>query len=256
MKAYGSEVKPWRISYDEIVQEEGYVTGIAYFENQDGPGGFRFRVSGQEAAVLTYAQEAVIHKLALYVLDEDQLRAQLAERHASALEQRRAYWHDWLKQRCEALHGLIDAADLALLANTREWSVRLCLELLTFNKPIYLEEPPFDPTQDRLIRIEPLDIGADAKYRLEYLIHPTVKAGKKDIYEPLDASISEAWARITSTGGDADLYLYRGGVLKDSSTSAGADDEVSASGGKGSWRLHVRGYTDAEYTHPGDWIKI
>lgn len=256
MKTQVSELKPQRISYDEIVQEEGYVTGIAHFENQDGPGGFRFRVSGQEAAVLMYAEEAVVQKLALHVLDEEQLWEQLAERRASALELRRAYWHDWLEQRCEALHGLVDVADLALLADNREWSVRLCLELLTFRKPLYLEEPAFDPTQDRLIRVEPLDIGADVKYRLEWLIHPTVKAGKCDIYQPVDAGISEAWARVSSTVGDADLYLYRGGVLKDSSTSSGVLDEVSASGGKGLWRLYVYGYTDAQYTQPADWIKI
>jgi hypothetical protein len=254
MKQQTQQIKPQRIKYDEIVDQGTHVTGIARLDNPAGPGAFEFRVSGQETEVVRYGEEAVIQQLELHVLEGDEHEGLLEEGRMSALELRRAYWRDWLKARCEALRGLIDAADLELLADKREWSVRLCLELLTFDKPIYADEPEPDLTTDRLCEIEPVDLAEEIKYRLLYRIDPTVPKGQRDIYVPVDANLAQAWARVDAISGDPDVYLYRGGLLKDFSVSSGATDEVSASGGSGLWRLHVYGFTAAEYRLSGDWI--
>jgi hypothetical protein len=246
---------PRYIEYDEIVDKGTHVTGIAHLDNPAGPGTFEFRVSGQRAEVERFGEEAVIQQLELRVLEGEGQEHLLEEGQVAALELRRAYWQEWLQARCEALRDLVDAAELDLLADPRELSVRMCLELLTLEKSSRLEDPVPDLTgQDRLCEIELTGLDEGVKGHLVLRIDPTVQQGQLDVYAPVNANVSQAWGSVTAISGDPDLYLYRNGALRDASVSSGATDAVSSSGGAGLWWLYVRGYTTAQYVLAGDWI--
>ncbi|KPV54393.1 hypothetical protein SE17_04010 [Kouleothrix aurantiaca] len=74
---------------------------------------------------------------------------------------------------------------------------------------------------------------------------PAVARGTCDIWSMFDSSVIETWANLAWTGGDPDLYLYRGfSEMARSTNGSGFNESVYAWGGWGEWKLHVYGFSD------------
>ena len=220
MKQSDVPSEPVPVRYDEIreYRERGYIVGIMHLYDTSGNGRpFEFRVTGTEKDVLDFASEAVIHQLELHLLDEEEDPVyQLVEQ---VMEQRRAAWEALAEEQRAAIDQLIGGRDVDLAADVQRSGTRPGLGLLLSDKPLYYP-PVFEPEmgQERLCEITPLDLDSDVEYYLQFRIHPTVSAGRRDIYAPT-ANSTDAGASLTCTH-DADLYLTRGGVVRDESLNA------------------------------------
>jgi hypothetical protein len=233
------------IHYDQIIEQDGYVTGIAHLSSPSGHGSFEIRVSGQRQNVKDYEQQARIIKLDVARIDSAQQVSDLALQ--KVLQGRR---QEWLG-RLELVKIFIESANLDQLSDP-EW---ICKQFQLPDKDSDCKSSEEDLSQDRLIEIRPSDVlDPNLTYLLSFTIHPDVPKGKRDIYRPVVQGSTSASAFISVSSGDADLELYRGGQFRDSSRSAGAFDSVYATGGSGNWKLHVIGYSNATYELSGDWV--
>ncbi len=233
------------IHYDEIIQQDGYVTGIAHVTSPGGTGEFEIRVSGQRQAILDYQEKGVIVKLEVVLIVDAIQTSQMAQQRVLAARRQ-----EWLN-RLEQIRTFINTASLADLNDPNV----ICRSGLAQDKIEECKNPEEDLAQDRLIEIKPLNpINPDGFYLLSFTVHPDLPRGKKDIYRPVVQGSYSASASITNSLGDADLQLYRGGAFRDGSYSAGVTNSVYAEGGTGGWKLHVIGYTDATYEISGDWV--
>ncbi|MEJ2211066.1 MAG: hypothetical protein P8129_18785, partial [Anaerolineae bacterium] len=127
------------------------------------------------------------------------------------------------------------------------------------DKPlVFPEHREPDLTRDRLCEIRPtgLDDGVEDEFEfvMHFQVHPGVSQGRRDIYVSSRNSTGVS-ANLTCVSGDPDLYLARGGDPIDSSTrGTGSDESVSGSWGSGKWRVHVYGYTTAQYQLSAGWV--
>jgi len=233
------------INYDEIIEQDGYVTGVMHLSSPNGKGSFEIRVSGQRRNVNDYQKQAGIIKLDVSQIDDPNQSNDLALQ--KVLDARRQDWLDRLEQ----MRLFIESANLEQLNDND----LICQQGRLPDKEPMCMNSEEDLSQDRLIEIRPLDdLDPNLTYKLSFTIHPDVPKGKRDIYRPIVQGSTSVSASIHVSSGDADLELYRGGVYRDSSRSAGAFDQVYSVGGVGNWKLHVIGYTNATYELSGDWV--
>lgn len=241
----GDPKKGVPIHYEEIIVQDGYVTGVARLKSPSGAGDFEIRVSGQRPSIDEYEQQARVIKLDIAPIAAEQ---QFAEaRRQQVLLARRQEWLDNLNQ----LKAAVESAGLDELKDAGG----LYSQLQPAGKDAGHKNSEEDLSRDRLIEITPVgDLGSDQAYHLSFVIDPTVPQGRRDIYKPVVQGSTFASAAISVSAGDADLELYRGGGFRDASRSTGASDSVFGSGGVGGWKLHVIGFTNATYQVFGDWV--
>lgn len=233
------------IHYEKIIQQDGYVTGVAVVESPGGAGRFEIRVSGQLESIEAYAQQARITRLDLNVLDDEEKQVEANRQRVLAANRQ-----EWLEQ-LNQLKTKVEAADLTELNDLDS----LVKQLKPEGKEAGRMNSEEDLSQDRLIEIIPLDDqDPDQPHQLSIAIHPTVPQGRRDIYKPVVTGTVSASASITVSAGDADLALYRSGKIFDASLSSGNSDAVFGQGGVGQWKLHVIGFTNATYQVFGDWV--
>jgi hypothetical protein len=245
-----------RIEYVRIDPHDGYVTGVALQPTQGLLGIIEIHVSGLEEDVLEFARETSMLNLEIVELTAaDYKRVQNGPK--ARLAQRRKYWHAEL----DALKQIVAKADLYMLADPDHlWQQRLGAD-----KYAQKDELAIDLRDDlqiqfvipRIARSKAIARARAAKsisYRMLLRLQSTVKEGKRNIYSPINNSITQASATITPGDGDPDLYLYLDDTRLDASINGqGSVDTVSASG-EGVWRLDVKGFTKATYVLDGDWI--
>ncbi|MBN1137769.1 MAG: hypothetical protein JXM73_14370 [Anaerolineae bacterium] len=238
---------PQPIIYDYIKEYADHASGIAHFDTP-ALGRLQLSVQGQLAGVERYAKTAILQRLDVRVLGQEE-SAQLALSD-------RAYWHGWLQSRCKALHDLIDKASLEELADGLQWAARLH-EALTSEEFGLVAESEIDLAVDRLCEFQFLDLDERpevAGYEL-FLDVAVDETGERegedptDVYRPVSPSATGVSAGII---GAPDLFLFRGGLRRDE--DAGPNGTVSATGGAGLWSLHVVGVAPLVYTLSGSWI--
>lgn len=225
------------VEFKEYLKHDGYVTGIAYYSNPQGQGNFRIYVHGQPEAVDKFAAEASIISME-FAPGTDADFAFMRERQAEACKLQ----SERLQRQLEALHKLSDPAAV------KEMSEEDRAELLREASDPLPEHDHDKPNlqRDRLIQIEVLDERKPrTPYFLKFTIDPSVARGTCDIWSMFDSSVIETWANLAWTGGDPDLYLYRGfSEMARSTNGAGFNESVYAWGGWGEWKLHVYGFSD------------
>lgn len=233
--------------YDEIIEQDGYFTGIARVESPSGEGRFRIEVSGQLDSIQEFAANAKILILHLEDADVDSFDAIVQERENQIAERRRNELHMLL----DAAHERVDEASPAELSDP-DFLCNLILQA-----PVVFErgEPEFNPELDReiLIAIED-EIVSETPLVVRFKIDPAVAQGHKDIYGPVVDRVKEVQGGITVGSGNPDLRLYRGGKWKDGSATNSGTESVAGKDGAGNWRMHVYGQTDATYEVNGDWL--
>ncbi|HNP73820.1 MAG TPA: hypothetical protein PLO33_19295 [Kouleothrix sp.] len=237
-RGYTPERKGIPIEYKEYLKHDGYVTGIAYFSNPQGLGNFRIYVSGPPESVDRFAAEASV--IAMQIAPgTDKDYEQLFEQQAEACRRQ----NERLRRQADAIRKLSDSAFMdAVDADERRDLIRAASD----PRPQHDACKP-NLRRDRLIEIEVLDsLKPRVPYFLSYTIDPSVARGTCDIWSLFDDNVIDTWANLTWTGGDPDLYLYRGfSEMARSVNGAGANESVYGWGGVGAWRLHVYGYSDA-----------
>jgi hypothetical protein len=210
-----------------------------------GAGSFEFHVSGQPESIEAYAQQARILRLDIAPIDDEEMQIEANRQKVLAANRR-----EWLEQ-IHLLKGDVEAAALTELNNLDS----LINQLKPEGKEAARMNSEEDLSQDRLIEIIPLyDPDPDQAHQLSFTIHPDVPKGRRDIYKPVVGGTPSASGSISVSAGDADLALYRGGQIFDTSLSSGKTDAVFGQGGAGQWKLHVIGFTNATYQVFGDWV--
>lgn len=226
------------VEYKEYLKHAGYVTGIAYYSNPQGLGNFRIYVSGPPESVDRFAAEASI--LAMQIAPgTDKDYAELIEQQAEACKRQ----NERLRRQAEAIRKLTDATTMAAVKDDER---RDLIRAASDPRPEHDAGKP-NLQRDRLIEIEVLDkLEPRVPYFLRYTVDPSVARGTCDIWSMFDNNVIDTWANLTWTGGDPDLYLYRGfNEMARSINGSGLNESVYAWGGVGAWRLHVYGYSDA-----------
>jgi hypothetical protein len=230
-----------------VIEDDGMAVGTAEYTNPEGHGKFQIRVSGPVETVKSYPDEVSSIKLAL-LPSAAEFQALLRDQSRAAAEFRRNNWP-------------AELAELQQYLTPEEYSYLTTLKptdapayLLTLGDKIPGRAP--DRKQDRYIEITvverpPNRRSAFATYIME--IDPTVPFHRYDVYVPSIGRPNTVTGSTDTTAGNTDLYLYRGIVRKDSSTSTGRIDTVSGSGGRGSWELRVWGVAASTYTVRGAW---
>lgn len=243
--------KGTRLKYQEYLKHDTYVTGIAYYANPQGLGNFRIYVSGPPDSVDRFAEEASI--IAMQIAPgTDADFAKMRERQAEACKRQ----SERLQRQAEALRKL---ADPAALAGLSEYERRELISDASDPQPAHDGAQP-NLQRDRLIQIEVLDkLEPRVPYFLAYTIDPSVARGTCDIWCLFSGNVIETWAGLTWTGGDPDLYLYRGyAEMARSTNGTGSNESVYGWGGWGEWRLHVYGFSDGssyEITQVDRWYQ-
>ena len=236
-----------RIQYTEVIDRpDGSVTGIARLTAPANPDlRFEMHVNGSGPAVRAYSEEAAVLKFEFTPLAESARQAH-EDLRARVFDFHRQLWYE----RLDALRVRIGDADAELLQDPgRVWK-----QAMERDKRWELEDATFDPKRDRRIEIGPTGSFEKGLYRLSFAVDPSVPQGASDIYVPFIGDSETVWGEVRALAGDPDLYLYRGGTVRASSTSSGGSDEVYGSGGSGQWSLRVYGYTNATYQLSGDWV--
>lgn len=218
------------IRYREIIEQDGYVTGIAEYIDPEGQGIFKIYVSGQRDAIQQYEADAVILDLKIIPTATDQTVKQDTIR---GLERQIIR----LERQSVALRRLLELEQQPdpIPDETR-------LELETQAGEYLMEHHTDSPNldRDRLIEIEILEGPiSEPPYTILFSIDPPVAENTCDIYAYKGSQPSTVYASIAIEGGDPDTYLYRGGNEKDH--AEGGDTDVYGSGGAGTWRLHIFG---------------
>lgn len=246
------------IEYEEVIDKEDYVTGIARFDNPGYPGHFEMRVSGWAEDVERYSREANVMQMEAQPMGAAEIEEEMAGQRQGMLAGRRAELLDLMEAHCRRMQADLAHANPEMMMDAEALRRRMLADFQLLQK---LEAGPeieegFNPETDRLIEVELVEFGDEyANWRVKLVLDPPfVPEGKKDIYAPVNANVDSTWGQVQAISGDPDLYLYRGGQKRDASVSSGASDAVSGSGGNGAWRLHVRGFTDATYDLFGDWV--
>jgi len=240
---------PQPVVYDRIEELVDHVAGIAFFDIPDA-GRLQLSVRGRLADVRRYERTAILQRLDVRVLGPDEP--------VPSAPIDRDYWHRWLHGRCEALHKLIETAGPEELADERGWIASLS-QALASEESLLVAEPEVDWSVDRLCEfqlpsLDESDQVAGYELYMDVMVDETGDRegpDPRDIYKPVNPNATQTSACVT---GAPDLFLYRGGAQKDH--DHGPNSAVSASGGAGSWRLHVVGVAPLVYTLSGSWIFV
>lgn len=239
------------VEYKEYLKHDGYVTGIAYYSNPQGLGNFRLYVSGPPESVDRFAAEAGIISMQI-APGRDEDFALMRERQAEACKLQ----SERLQRQLEALHKL---SDPEVLKNLSEEDRADLLREASDPLPQHDAEKP-NLRRDRHIQIEVLDkLEPRTPYFLSFTVDPSVAQGTCDIWSLFDTNVIETWANLLWTGGDPDLYLYRGfSEMARSTNGTGFNESVYGWGGWGEWKLHVYGFSDGssyELTEVARWYQ-
>ena len=238
------------VEFKEFLKHDGYVTGIAYYSNPQGLGNFRIYVHGPPESVKRFGAEAGIISMQI-APGRDEDFALMRERQAEACKRQ----SERLQRQVEALHKLADPAAKDLSGDERG-------ELLRDASDPLPEHDGGKPNlqRDRLIEIEVLDeLKPRTPYFLAFTVDPSVARGTCDIWSLFNGNVIETWANLAWTGGDPDLYLYRGfAEMARSTNGTGFGEGVYGWGGSGEWKLHVYGFSDGssyELTEVARWYQ-
>ena len=142
------------------------------------------------------------------------------------------------------------------------------LEEASAKKPV---RPPNSGQLGRIIEIQPADpLEPNKLYRLSFKVETPsegegtralVGKGLRDWYIPSGGQVDYVSAKVTPSGGDADLFLYLSGRVTQNSrmcSRAGGTVEDWVEGwfetGWKNWILEVYGWTAASYSLTGSWV--
>ena len=236
------------IRFDEYIQHDGFVTGVARYQEPTADlGDFQIRVSGRPESVDAFGAEARI--LSLRIVPITARDRHLEEQHTA-----------WLERNLERVErsrvALLQLLESDKKADLAAWSAREAHLLDLILPPV---EHALDLERERLVEIQVLSkINPEQSYQLSLQIDPSVPVDTCDIfrYSGDTGGISEMDASITVQGGNPNLYLYQGGIWKDDSTHGpGQPESVHGDGTSGQWRLHVHGESaGCVYTLNASWI--
>jgi hypothetical protein len=240
------ETEGQKIEIKEYQDHDGYQTAIGLVKATGGISDmFEVHISGQPESIRDYVANAVFLKLELVQdAEADRLRE---EHQARALATLRAQWYGRLRK----IRSFVSKANIDQLNNPD-----LQIEAMgESGKPNEVGDIEFDPQHGRLIEILPMhDFERGCNYALTVTIHPDILQGQWDYHSYRYGEPNANDASMTVSDGDADLYLYRGGVRKGrSANGVKASEYVYGRNGIGDWEVRVYGFSNAIYELDASW---